>query len=353
MGQFYEVRRLDSQHYYRLDQKQSYFDQAVEVARILNIKLTSRKWDGRRIHMCGFPLAHTDKYLKVLVQQNKRFVAMCDEFPRYTKQGVKEFDRRVTRVITPGTLIDEPFLNPYENNFLLAISTPEDTSSIAASHTAEMRIGLAWIDVSTGEFFSKPSTYDSLRDELARIGPRETVVNERLKTEKNHPISQALAEEENFVSYISHQDCTAARGAGRCPGGASIIEAIGSSQSDMMEDLSDKPTDRETSYSLQETAAIGLLTAFLNANLLEYMPKLALPNQESIEARMHIDSHTIKALEIREGAREEGIRGSLLSAIKRTVTSGGTRLLTRWLCEYPSIPLRIPLTPGQALRARP
>ncbi len=79
---------LRAQAYYT----QSYFDQATEMARLLNIKLTTRKWGGKRVFMCGFPLMHLDKYLKVLVQQNKRFVALCEEFPRYSEDGVKEFE---------------------------------------------------------------------------------------------------------------------------------------------------------------------------------------------------------------------------------------------------------------------
>src|SRR5262245_41534938 len=98
--------------------------------------------------MCGFPLMHLDKYLKILVQQNKRFVSMCEEFPRPSPE-TKGFDRRVVRIITPGTLIDEPFLNQYENNYLLAISP--STLSSAAEPGQENLTGLAWIDISTGE----------------------------------------------------------------------------------------------------------------------------------------------------------------------------------------------------------
>lgn len=134
VGQFYE----------------SYFDQAAEVARLLNIKLASRKWDNQIVLMCGFPLVHLQKHLNTLVQQNNRFVALCEEFARPVPPGTRPlFDRRVVRIVTPGTLIDEPFLNHYENNYLLAISSD-------ASHSLEEHddVGLAWIDVSTGEFFT-------------------------------------------------------------------------------------------------------------------------------------------------------------------------------------------------------
>lgn len=274
--------------------------------------------------MCGFPLAHLDKYLKVLVQQNNRFVAMCEEFPRLSSKGAKEFDRRVVRVITPGTLIDETFLNPFENNYLLAISCAIDM----VGSSGDFFIGLAWIDISTGEFFSRPSTYDSLRDELARIGPREVVLDRRLATRKTHPIIQALAEEDSFVSFVPLSEDTDSKG----------VDSSGVRR-DIYDTLTPPVTTEEIQVPLviylspQETAAINILTTYLHANLLEHMPVLSSPNQEGTSSRMQIDSHTIKALEIREGIREGGTKGSLLSVIKRTITTGGTRLLARWLCK--------------------
>jgi DNA mismatch repair ATPase MutS len=306
--------------------QQSYFDQATEIARLLNIKLTSRPFNKGRIPMCGFPLMHLDKSLKILVQQNKRFVAMCEEFPRFVPGMSKpEFDRRVVRVITPGTLIDEPFLNQYENNYLLSIS-----SHVLSLHTnaedVPRAVGLAWIDVSTGEFFVKSSTYDSLRDELARIGPKEVVLDKYLELHPSHPIRMTVAEEDNFVSYIVSSE-------------APMLEHSPHSKEDADDvtapvDEEDSLTPSISALNPYEASAISLLTTFLNANLLEHMPTLSLPNREGTTGRMQIDSHTIRALEIRGGATEGTTKGSLLSVVKRTVTSSGTRLLARWLCMY-------------------
>ncbi|KAJ7462636.1 muts domain V-domain-containing protein [Mycena galericulata] len=308
---------------------ESYFEPAIEVARLLNIKLAYRKSrDGVPIPFCGFPLQHIDKYLKVLVQQHRRFVALCEEFPQYAAHGIVSFDRRVARVVTPGTLIDESFLNQYENNYLLAIGQDPVAGAI----------GLAWIDVSTGEFYSKPATYEVLRDELARIGPREIVLDKALEMQKPPQLEHALAEELNCISYIvpspEDEDMSA-------PAKASPAEAAEEGHSagtlsatpvdDVTEDTATFPTFSE--FTPQERAAINLLTTYLHANLLEHMPKLSLPVREGSAARMQIDSHTIKALEIRENIREGGVKGSLLSVVKRTSTSSGTRLLARWLCS--------------------
>ncbi|KZP32367.1 hypothetical protein FIBSPDRAFT_812686 [Athelia psychrophila] len=304
VGQFYE----------------SYFDQAIEVARLLNIKLTSRAYNGGRIPMCGFPFTHLDKHLKVLVQQNQRFVAMCEEFPRYVPGIPKpEFDRRVVRVITPGTLIDEPFLNQYENNYLLAVSCAATTDSTEGQLPVD--IGLAWIDVSTGEFFVKQSTLEGLRDELARIGPKEIVLDEALRLDLRHPIRTALAEESSFFSFIPPS------------GAATPNNSEVSSTDDLTTPAEESLSLLTTSFLPSEAAAVNILSSFLHANLLEHMPTLTSPNREGTGDRMQIDAHTIRALEIKAGAAEGTTKGSLLSVIKRTLTSSGTRLLARWLCS--------------------
>ncbi|KAF8167902.1 muts domain V-domain-containing protein [Crassisporium funariophilum] len=292
VGQFYE----------------SYFDQAVEISRLLNIKLTSRKLDGERIAMCGFPLLHLDRHLKALVQHEKRFVAMCEEFPRHTTTGSKEFDRRVTRIVTPGTLIDESFLNPLDNNYLLAIS-----SSMQDDNSGTEQVGLAWIDVSTGEIFSKQCISGGLQDELARLAPREVVLDSVMKTCPNHPVFTALAEDSCFISYNS--------------------SAFISTAKDTTTQIKTPDTGSDLDHAALETSAISLLSVYLQENMLEHMPLLLSPAREGVQERMQIDSHTIKGLEIRERIYEGGSQGSLLSMMKRTVTSGGTRLLARWLCS--------------------
>ncbi|KAG6845947.1 hypothetical protein H0H87_010995 [Tephrocybe sp. NHM501043] len=317
VGQFYEVG-ASIIVYDGANHAKSYFEQAIEISRLLNIKLTTKKWGSGRVPMCGFPLIHLDKHLKVLVQQNRRFVAMCEEFPKYS-EGAKTFDRRVSRVVTPGTLIDEPFLNPFENNYLLSISFLE----IGDAQAVMNPLGLAWIDVSTGEFFSKSTTLDNLRDELARIAPREVVLDACLQQTKDHPLYQALAEDDNFIAYV------ATSGSMHLPVGLPSEAKTIDTPLDILQSSDAQVLDR----SPEESSAITLLTAYLHANLLEHMPVLSSPNREGSAERMQIDSHTIKALEIREGFQEGGAKGSLLSAIKRTLTTGGNRLLSRWLCS--------------------
>ncbi|PIL32139.1 hypothetical protein GSI_06845 [Ganoderma sinense ZZ0214-1] len=315
VGQFYE----------------SYFEQAAEVSRLLNIKLAKKKWGGQRILMCGFPIMHLHKYLKVLVQDHNRLVAMCEELRSDRPFDAKgTFERRVMRIVTPGTLIDEPFLNPYENNFLLSISPVQVEHSIdglTASSTSisDAPIGLAWIDISTGEFYTKTTTIGGLRDEVVRISPKEVVLDEGLREDDTSQVRKAVTEEDSFVSYFALP-----------PKPSPAVKGSPDDQLTPDELTAQIDASKEVlpaALTSEEDRAVELLTAFMHANLMDHMPSLASPNRELSGSRMQIDSHTVKALEIREGLREGGTVGSLLNVIKRTVTSGGARLLARWLCS--------------------
>ena len=105
---------------------QLYFEQAEEFAPLLGMKLATKKTSAGPVPMAGFPFFQLDRYLKMLVQDLNKYVAISEEFAPPAEDKAKSsnglmFDRRVARIITPGTLIDEKFIDPSENNFLLAI----------------------------------------------------------------------------------------------------------------------------------------------------------------------------------------------------------------------------------------
>lgn len=259
--------------------------------------------------MCGFPLLQLERHLKVLIRGHQRNVALCEEF----KLAEGRFERRVTRVLTPGTLIDEAFLNPYENNFVLSIGC--STNSVDAGDP----IGLSWMDVSTGEFFSQSTTLGALRDEVVRIDPKEILLSKDVQGLAEHPIRIALA--------------------GESPAPISFVKAdVNTNQSspNTEQTNSDDLTPSEPilpTYTPVELSAISQLTTFLRNNLLEHMPKITRPLRQGADGRMQIDAHTIKSLEIKEGIREGGTKGTLLSVINRTTTTSGSRLLSRWICS--------------------
>ncbi|KAL4399955.1 ATP-dependent DNA damage sensor [Malassezia pachydermatis] len=269
---------------------ESYFEQAPTLASLLGIKLATRKWAGQRIPMAGFPIFQLDKYLKVLVQDHGQLVAICEEFK--TDDRSLPFDRRVTRVVSPGTLIDERFLDPFHNNFILAITEQESGS-----------YGLAWLDVSTADFQTAVSEDDkSLRDEVARIAPREIV------------LEGAICPPDHAIWDATDRISTSV---------ARIPTPVASTTQTYMEHAWISEAERKT---------ISLLTAYLQTRLMEHMPSLevGLPHCQKATQVMHIDAATLNALEIRE-TNERSARGSLVSILRRTVTQGGARLLVQWL----------------------
>lgn len=319
VGQFYEVPKALSTFDISLILFQSYFEQAREVSALLSIKLTSRVWGGKDVWMCGFPLAHLDKHLKTLVQTHKKLVAMCEEFRQSPEIGTTKptFERRVVRIVTPGTLIDESFLNPYENNYLLSIALlerPDDTE-------LDSHIGLAWIDTSTGEFFTRRIRIGELEDQLVRLRPSEVVLPHFLKGQDESLIRRALSEEACLISYGQVSDTPQITDTQLRPSTDTFIDPASVTESQWK------------SLSTLELAASSLLTAYLRNVMMECAPSPKNPIQDTAEGRMQIDAHTLKSLEIRENLRDGGTAGSLMSIIKRTVTTGGTRLLGRWLCK--------------------
>src|SRR5438874_3818288 len=146
-----------------------FYEDAIIAARELQITLTSRNCEkGQPIPMCGVPYHSADGYIARLIRSGFK-VAICDQMEQ-PGPGKKLVRREVVRVITPGTATDHALLEAKENNFL---------ASVFQDSTAN-RIGLAFVDLSTGEFqcteFSGALSENALRDELQLLHPRETLL---------------------------------------------------------------------------------------------------------------------------------------------------------------------------------
>jgi len=146
-----------------------FYEDAILASRELQITLTSRNREkGQPIPMCGVPYHAADGYIARLIRAGFK-IAICDQMEA-PGPGKKLVRREVVRVITPGTATDVAVLDARENNFLAAVS-----QDVAASI-----IGLAFVDLSTGEFqateFRGPRAEESLREELQLLHPRETLL---------------------------------------------------------------------------------------------------------------------------------------------------------------------------------
>ncbi|KUI53974.1 hypothetical protein VP1G_01477 [Cytospora mali] len=321
-----------------------YFEHADEYGPLLNLKVAQKKTAAGSVPMAGFPFFQLDRFLKILVQDLHRYVAIAEEFPNNAPEKAKSgglmHDRKVARIITPGTLIDEQFMDPYANNYVMAIHLPGDEQPVtAAAQTPSavsdlstavspdspangpVPIGLAWLDLSTGHFFTQAATLSSLGSMLSRVCPREIVLDEDLQSRTGHDIFSILAEERHLITYAPQGELTG------IPDWAPMLE----SELD--------PKDVEA-FTDDEVKAGSLLLHYVKDRLRGVSMKLQPPLRHETMQVMNIDKNGMRSLEIKQTIRDGVFRGSLLHAIRRTVTKSGARLLNGWL-SAPSTSLQV------------
>ncbi|KAJ1830628.1 MutS protein 1 [Coemansia sp. RSA 2711] len=144
-----------------------YYEQADDVGSLLGLQVVDKKFKGGTVRFTGFPAHTLLRHLHALVARHQRSVAICEQFQEPMRRA---FTRRVTRVVTPGTLIDDECLATTRvHNYILCIA------SVPAAGDGEL--GLAWLDLATGDFMAGSSTVDALSADLARIRPQEIVVD--------------------------------------------------------------------------------------------------------------------------------------------------------------------------------
>lgn len=159
-------------------------DYLDEVAGLLHLKIARPKnaKDSTR-RFAGLPAVKLRDYLEVLIKHG-RTVALVEQVGKDMVNKSKNFLRDVTRIITPGTILDEDWVENWENNFLLCVAPLSAVTEGNVSKN-QMELGLAWLDVSTGDFLVCDSSPDSFAQHLARIQPKEVLCDEKLKD--SHP----------------------------------------------------------------------------------------------------------------------------------------------------------------------
>lgn len=318
-----------------------YFDHADEFAPLLNLKKTKRKaLRGSKkppVSMAGFPAYQLDRYLKILVQDLSKHVAISDEFlnDAPTKaRGEPQYTRRVTRIVTPGTLIDEHFMDPWENNYLLSIhvnpdvlekdkavkNSPGSPSVSSVLNLPRTEVGLAWIDLSSGDFLTQSTDIASLPSAVARIKPREIVLDSIFEERDYSRIVSILQEDGHVITFQEPSETP------------STVKDWAPMLEDLVQDFD------TTDFAPSEVAAGGSLLHYVNHQLLGSRTRLRAPVRHHAGEHMHIDKNSLRALEIRNTIRDGTYEGSLLHSLKMTVTKSGTRLLTERL-SAPSMSL--------------
>ncbi|KAL3448966.1 muts domain V-domain-containing protein [Aspergillus insuetus] len=300
-----------------------YFEQAEELAPLLNIKLASKKTSAGHVPMAGFPFFQLDRFLKMLVQDLNRYVAISEQFEHGGDgkgPGELLFARKVTRVITPGTLIDEKFMDPAENNFLMAIylnpsglespsSNNDDSSHQHILTSTSQNVGLAWLDLSTGDFYTQVTSAQMLSSAIARIGAREILVDQGLQDSIGQELQLLLGHEKRLMTFFPFPE---------------KVSPISQWTAMLEAPLSSKEID---SFMEEEVAAGFSLLEYIRVQLQGLNMKLQPPRRRHLEQSMNVDRNSLRGLEILESARDGVGKGSLLHAVRRTSTKSGARLL--------------------------
>ena len=315
MAQYLAVKQeyQDILLFYRMGDFYEMFLHDAEIAsEALGIALTHRgEIDGKRVQMCGVPVHAADSYLAKLIKMGHR-VAVCEqsETPeQFKKRGGKgPLPRDVVRVITPGTLQEDGLLDAFQNNFLAAIGRVND------------KLAVAWADMSTGSFQVQECARADMDAMLTRLNVAEFIYPEDL-SELVAGLTSSGSGTALHAAAFNHKKAEAAL----CQHyNVTTLQGMGQ-------------------FSPHMLSAAGGLLAYLQQTQLETMPYLKRLSAEWPDAFMVIDAATRKSLELSRTLTGER-KGSLLSAIDKTSTAGGARLLHRRLSA--------PLTDRTAIDSR-
>jgi DNA mismatch repair protein MutS len=313
MKQYLEAKRAcpDALLLFRMgDFYEMFYEDAKTAARVLNLALTSREKGENAIPMAGFPHHQLESYLGKLIGAGMR-AAVCEqvEDPKKAKGLVK---RELIRIVTPGTVTDDALLDPRESNFLAAVALGDPA-------------GLAWVELSTGQFTAAAFPGGQLNDQIARIAPVECLLAEDAPPMPAH-LNERMMISRRPAWAFSHQ--TALKTLTNHFGTATL-EGFG-----FTGDAAD----------VQAIRAAGAIMDYLietQKTSLEHIDRLT-PYRAS--GTLEIDEASRRSLEISRTLRDGRREGSLLGILDRTVTAMGSRLLAQWLAN--------PLTDVARIRAR-
>jgi DNA mismatch repair protein MutS len=281
--------------FFRLGDFYETFDEdAKTVSRELEIVLTSRGMGkGQRVPMAGIPHHALDNYLARLIARGYK-VAICEQLSEPKPKGLVERD--VIRVVTPGTIVEPELLEGKANNYLVALVSER-----------EQEVGIAYVDITTGEFQTTQLSYEHASSELERLRPSETLAPRGSEFYEKANLSSpvTLLDEQWFEQETARQLLLEHFG-------ASSLEGYGCAHLPLA------------------IRAAGAILHYLGETQRGALGQLATLSTYSTESFMILDPQTRRNLELFITFRQ-GTAGSLLAVIDLTKTAMGGRLLRRWL----------------------
>ena len=319
MKQYFAIKEQHKDYllFYRMgDFYEMFFDDAVKASAALDIALTKRGKDsGKDIPMCGVPVAAHDIYLQRLIRKGFK-VAICEQMEdpaEAKKRGASScVQREVIRIITPGTITEDSILDARKNNYLLVVCE------------GGQELGIAWVDVSTGEFATESIPAAFLGAAFSRLDASEVIVSDKMLA--NPRFYEDLNEVKDRLTVLANVKFSADNARKR------------------LENMFEVQTlDAFGNFSKSEVTAAGVLIDYIELTQKGQMPRLQKPKQLIDGTVMEIDASSRRSLEI--FASLSGERGSsLLYIMDKTVTGPGARLLAQQLAS--------PLTDSEEINRR-
>ena len=310
MRQWHDMKALhpDKILFFRMgDFYELFHDDAVEASKLLGLTLTRRGRDQASPPLAGIPHHQLDRYVKDMMEKG-RSVAVCDQLedPAQAKGVVK---RGITRVLTPGTVVDDDVLPPTGNNYLAAACINDGQPAVA------------FLDISTGEFLVTLPGTTSLADVFERYSPAETLAPSDAVGNPDSALGRLLTQgvgggvtRRDSYHFDPHEGETLLKKHFR----VNTLDAYG---------IADIPA---------ALGAAGAILAYLNENQANDLEHIKPPLVRDDSGVLRIDRNTIRNLELAGAPRRGGRDNTLLAILDRTLTGPGGRLLRNWLLSPPS-----------------
>jgi DNA mismatch repair protein MutS len=289
MGDFYEM----------------FFEDAEVASRALEITLTSRNKNAEvPIPMCGVPVRAVQGYIARLIEQGYK-VAICEQTQDpATAKGLVARD--VVRVITPGMIIEEAFLDEKAHNYILAV------------HRSAAGFGIASLDISTASFrVAESSDPETVVDEIRRIDPREILMPDGLR-EDRFILGVQTAFGQRSISWVKDEAFSFARGRQR------LIEQLGT-----------LTLEGFGCESLEVgVGAAGALLYYVQETQKQKIAHLTRIETYSLSGYLQVDERSCQNLELIKNLHSGTRRGTLVGVLDKTATPMGARLIKQWI-RYP------------------
>jgi DNA mismatch repair protein MutS len=278
---------------------ETFYDDAKVASKVLGITLTKRG----DTPMAGVPFHSINPYIKKLVQNNYK-VAMCEQLedPKQAKGLVK---RGVTRVITPGTILEDEYLASHENNFIMCIYQ---------ENPKQQNYGIALVDITTGEFIcSELSNLEDLKTTLRKYSPQEVILNEKAFVKGLKEFITNANMYHNFLSDIRFNETYANQ----------ILKK--QFQKDAQE--------LNISHYPQATISSGALLFYIYKLQKLELTHINTITYSTLASHMIIDATSLRNLEITESIFTKDTSKTLYGALNNTKTASGARLLKKQITE--------------------